>query len=230
MAKRHVQAKKGLIPQGIALGDDERDLHTHEQSEAERLGFARLVTFSDGVFAIAVTLLVLDIHLPESVQQMNNEQLASALRSLGPQYMAYIISFLVIGLLWMTHHRKFRLIQHYDRRLLLLNMLLLMVVAFIPFPTSVISQTGNRTATIFYALTIAVTGLISLLISTYAATHRFLLAPEISPEQMRREILRGILPPLIFLCSIGLAFINEDLARFFWVLLAPASMLFHRSE
>jgi uncharacterized membrane protein len=230
MAKKHAQTKPQPATQATAPVENGREKSVQKPSEAERQGFERLITFSDGVFAIAITLLVLDIRLPDSVQSMDNSQLLSALLALGPHYLAYVISFLVIGSLWMNHHRKFRLIQRYDRRLILLNIILLMTVAFIPFPTSVLSVVGNRTATIFYALTIALNGLIALSISIYVAVHRNLLSPEIGPNVMRGEIVRGLFAPVIFLGSISLAFINEDLARYSWILLVPTTLLFHRPE
>ena len=126
----------------------------------EKVGLERLVFFSDAVFAIAITLLALDIHLPVEAAHLTDKQLLTSLLQIWPKYLSFIISFLVIGNFWIAHHHRFSLVTHYDNRLLLLNLLVLMSIAFIPFPTSMISENGNRTATIFYALSIATTGLL----------------------------------------------------------------------
>ena len=128
----------------------------------ESLGFERLVFFSDAVFAIAITILVLDIRLPAGEEALTDAELLAQLLGIWHKYLAYIISFLVIGSFWISHHRKFRYNRHYDSNLRFLNLLLLMAIAFIPFPSSVISEHGYRTATIFYALTIIVAGSMSV--------------------------------------------------------------------
>lgn len=118
-----------------------------------RLSPLRSCSILTGIFAIAVTLLALEIRLPESETLLEDSQLLSQLAGIWHLYLGYFISFMVIGIFWMARHRKFRMIKHFDSRLMLLNLLLLMVVAFILFPTLLISEYPGRTATIFYALT-----------------------------------------------------------------------------
>ena len=189
-------------------------------SEPDHLGLERLVFFSDAVFAIAITLLALEIRLPALGEELTNRQLLEALLMIWPKYLSYAISFLVIGSFWMGHHRKFRFILHYDTNLLLLNILLLMGIAFIPFPTAVISEYGNRTATIFYALVILIAGLLNAAVWIYASQNNRLIEPNFTRQQRRRETLRALIVPAIFLFSIGLAFINDDLAKYSWLLIA----------
>ncbi len=123
----------------------------------DETGLERLIFFSDAVFAIAITLLALEVRLPVDAGDLSNQALLEKLLTIGPKYVSYIISFLVIGNFWIWHHARFRHIVRYDTRLFVLNLFLLMAVAFIPFPTEVISENGNRTGTIFYALTISIT-------------------------------------------------------------------------
>jgi len=137
-----------------------------------------------------------------------------------PKYLSYVISFLVIGSFWTGHHRKFRFILGYDVNLLLLNILLLMADAFIPFPTSVISEYGNLTATIFYAVVMIVTGLLNAAVWVYASYNNRLVDPNFTAQRRRRETLRALIVPAVFLLSIGLAFINDDLAKYSWLLIA----------
>lgn len=97
----------------------------------KNLGLEWLIFFSDAVFAIAITLLVLDIQLPA------NAVFPGALSQIGSQIFAYVLSFFIIGSYWLAHHRLYQHIIRYDNRLLWLNLLLLLFVAFIPFPTRV---------------------------------------------------------------------------------------------
>jgi uncharacterized membrane protein len=198
-------------------------------SRHDQLGLERLVFFSDAVFAIAVTLLVLEIRLPGDVGQMSNEQLRGALFANWHKYLAYGISFLVIGTFWLSHHRKFRLIERYDRRLLLGNLLFLLVIAFVPFPSSVISESGNRTATIFYALTMALAGTLMTLLWWHAAHDNHLLAAGVSAQDRRRQAAAPLATTAIFLLSIGVAFIGADLAKFSWLLILPATIIAGRA-
>ncbi len=137
-----------------------------------------------------------------------------------------MLSFLVIGSYWISHHRKFRYIRRYDRRLILLNLLLLMVIAFIPFPTTVLSEYGNRTATIFYASVMVLGGLLSVLIWWYAAYKNRLIDPNMDVKQRRKEIQVPLVTTGIFLLSIGISFIDPNIARFFWILIFAANVLF----
>ena len=196
-----------------------------DTSEQNRLGLERLIFFSDAVFAIAKTVLVLDIHLPPAGASADNAQLLLMLTGLWPKYLAYIISFWVIGFYWISHHRKFLLIKRFDNRLLRLNLLLLMVIAFIPFPTSVLSENGNRTATIFYALIMALGGLLVALLWWYATHNHHLVEPQLSRQLFWQEAASPLATAAIFIISIGIAFWNEGLVRLSWILLLPLSLV-----
>ncbi len=104
---------------------------------------ARIEAFSDGVFAIAITLLVIEIR-PPHVE--GGGSLTEALAHLWPSYLGYAISFLVIGTIWANHHNRFRLISRSDHQFLFLNVLFLMCVAFIPFPTALLAATCHLPA------------------------------------------------------------------------------------
>lgn len=192
---------------------------------ADEFGLERLVFFSDAVFAIAITLLALEIRLPEDAGHLSNQQLFKSLVALWPKYLSFFISFQVIGNFWIAHHHRYRYIQRYNTRLMLLNLFVLMSIAFIPFSTAVISENGNRTATIFYALSISATGLLSALLWLYASWKNRLLKDTFKGELARRTLLSILSVPGVFLLSIGLAFINPDLAKFSWILIIPALMI-----
>lgn len=193
--------------------------------EKDEMGMERLVFFSDAVFAIAITLLALEIRLPVDITHASNSELLQSLFSIWPKYLGYMISFLSIGNFWVIHHRQYRYIERYDTRLMFINLLVLMSVAFIPFTTAVISENGNRTATILYALSASVVGLLSTLLWVYASTKRRLVPPDMEPAVVHRGVARNLIAPAVFFFSIGLSYVDPDLAKFSWVLIAPAVFL-----
>jgi TMEM175 potassium channel family protein len=135
---------------------------------------SRLVAFSDGVFAITITLLVLEIRPPT-----DDKNLLHGLLALWPSYLAYAVTFLFIGQVWVNHHVMFDHVRAADRTVLLLNTLLLMVVAFLPFATSVLADAlrsghGQRTAVVFYGIAFDVTALMFNAVWQYACRHRLL--------------------------------------------------------
>jgi uncharacterized membrane protein len=135
---------------------------------------ARLEAFSDGVFAITITLLILEIKPPTDY-----ENLFRGLAALWPSYLAYAVTFLFIGQVWANHHVMFDHIRKADRIVLLLNTVLLMVVAFLPFATSVLAgalraEHGQRTAVVFYGIAFDLTALTFNAVWQYARRHRLL--------------------------------------------------------
>jgi uncharacterized membrane protein len=134
----------------------------------------RLEAFSDAVFAITITLLILEIRPPA-----DDRDLLHGLLALWPSYLAYAVTFLFIGQVWANHHVMFDHIRAADRAVLLLNTLLLMVVAFLPFATSVLagalrSGHGQRTAVVFYAIAFDLTALTFTVLWRYARRRRLL--------------------------------------------------------
>jgi uncharacterized membrane protein len=123
--------------------------------------FERVVFFSDAVFAIAITLLVIDLRVPDLPGDASSQAIADELIWLAPRFFAFGLSFAVIGMYWLTHWRRFQLITHVTQRLVLINLVLLGTVAFIPFPTALIAQFGDGLTTAIYALSVGATGLLS---------------------------------------------------------------------
>lgn len=196
----------------------------HNTLEPDAMGLERIVFFSDAVFAIAITLLVLEIRLPAGQEMITDEQLTTGLLEIWQAYLGYFISFMVIGVFWMSHHRKFRLIKRYDSTLVMLNLLFLMAIAFIPFPSSVISENPNRAGTILYALNMMVAGLWMTALWWYASHNNRLTDEHLESQVRRRELFGPIATMFVFLVSIGMAFVSPDLAKFSWWLILPASM------
>ena len=152
----------------------------------------RLEAFSDGVFAIAITLLILEIKVPPP-----GMALEAGLLRLWSSYVAYMVSFLVIGAIWINHHSMFRHIVRVDDTLLLLNILLLMLIAFLPFPTAVLAEAfhhkaGEAIATLFYGGILTVTGIFIAAMWFYAARGHRLLGDHLTPQEAR-QLGRGFL-------------------------------------
>jgi uncharacterized membrane protein len=144
----------------------------------------RLETCSDGVFAIVITLLVLDIKLPES----NVLGLAQALKESLPRIAAYVLSFAIIGLYWISHLRSFELIAKVDGAVFWINLLLLLLVSFIPFPTALLGRYPNEALPIvIYGLTLIACNAVGLGLMAYLLRHPHLLAQEHRRDSLWRQ-------------------------------------------
>jgi uncharacterized membrane protein len=199
-----------------------------DASAQDRLGLERLIFFSDAVFAIAITLLVLEIRLPSGAGSASDHLLLLLLAGLWHKYLAYFISFWVIGLSWISHHRKFLHIQRVDNQLLSLNLLMLMIIAFIPFPTAVMSENLNFAATGFYALIMILACLSGLIVWWYAARNHNLIDSHLDQHQIWREASVPLATIAIFVFSMGVAFFDTGLARICWVSVFPVSLFLRR--
>jgi uncharacterized membrane protein len=151
---------------------------------------ARLETFAEGVFAIAATLLVLEIHLP-------GDDVGEGLLDLWPSYFAYGLSFLTIGIMWVNHHVVLSFTREADRGFLFINLFLLMGIAFVPFPTALYAEhlghDGAREAALAYGLTFVVIAMFFQLFWQYA--RRRLLRPDCDPREVsgiNRSYLPGV--------------------------------------
>ncbi len=192
----------------------------------EETGYERLVFFSDAVMAIAITLLALEVRLPESVTAP--AQLPAALLESTPQIGAYFISFFVIGTFWIGHHRMFTHIKRYNQSLLWINLLFLFLIAILPFPTSVLGRfPGVALAVQFYAATVALIAFVRTGLWLYAV-NRKLIDPDLSPEQIQRDILLGVVTILVFLVSIWIAAFNPNQAMYFWITLFVLALVQRR--
>jgi uncharacterized membrane protein len=153
----------------------------------------RAEAFSDGVFAIAITLLILAVGIDQARAE---GPLEHELLHLWPAYIAYAVSFVTIGIMWVNHHLVFRQFARVDRPLLLLNVLLLMLIAFVPFPTRVIAQNahtaGDReAAALLYGITMTTTAVLFFAVWIYGS--RKLLRPDADPREVS-GITRSYLP------------------------------------
>jgi uncharacterized membrane protein len=192
---------------------------------AGNLEYDRVLFFSDAVFAIAITLLVVDIRVPDVVVHAAQEISHST-----DKILSFVISFLVIGLFWMGHHRLFRYITALNRSIIFLNLLFLGTIAFLPYPTALLfaGNTHEPAAPVFYAACVACAGLLELAIWLYATHTKGLVPASVSPAVRRYELSQLLPTPVVFLLSIPVAFIDSGLAPFTWILLLPIGRILPR--
>jgi uncharacterized membrane protein len=170
---------------------------------------ARLETFSDGIFGIAATLLILDVALPD------DGSVTHGLLTIWPSYAAYAVSFLTIGIMWINHHTVFQQIDRVNRTFLTINVVFLMLIAFIPFPTRVLAahlHHDARAAAFFYGLTMTAMAVMHSVLWFYAARGRRLIAAQ-ADQRVVSGISRSYLPgiPLYALAALS-AFISSWVA------------------
>jgi uncharacterized membrane protein len=190
---------------------------------AEENPNGRLITLTDGVLSIAMTLLVLDVRLPESVATMDNAALWRALVGIWPQIFSYGLSFVVIAALWLAHVQKFRHVQRTSAPLAWLHILFLLLVGFVPFTTSVLAESGNAVSTAVYAVVMATASLLLGLMSVHARRGG-LTDDDTGAEGLLAVALAQFGTASVFYVSAGIAFIDSDAAKYCWFLLIPLGM------
>jgi uncharacterized membrane protein len=178
----------------------------------------RLEAFSDGVFAIAITLLVLEIRLPPQADIEHAGGLARTLLGLWPSYAGYAVSFVTVGIMWANHHEVIRLMSGVDHGLIVWNLLLLMAISFTPFPTAVMAEHlphpgwDRNVAVAFYCGSFTLTAIFYNLLWRNASRRRRLIRPHVSDERVR-AITRAYAPgTFIYGAATALAFVSVPAA------------------
>ena len=183
----------------------------------------RLILFSDAVFAIAITLLVIEIKIPEIPEkELTEQKMGSALLHLVPKFVGFLISFLIIGQYWTVHHRLFGYVINFNNRVLWLNLLFLLAIALMPFSTGFYSEYAGMpvvTPVIFYTCNIAALGIMNFIMWRYLANTRHGLTENLSPSLARYSSLRAITVPIVFIICCIVYVINPVIAAF-----VPASL------
>jgi uncharacterized membrane protein len=205
---------------------------------AETGGIARIEAFSDGVFAIAITLLILEIRLPHDTGAESAGHARSlwlALAGLWPSYLAYVLSFLIVGIMWANHRNMFRYIARADHLFVMLNVGLLLFVSFIPFPTAVLADhlrdpDDRVAATVLYSASFLPTAIFYNVLWRYAASGRRLLRADADADlcdHMSREYLMG---PIIYAVATAIAFVSPWISLGVHGLLAVLYVIPHKAR
>jgi uncharacterized membrane protein len=169
---------------------------------------SRLESFSDGIFAFAITLLVLTIAQPADYKHLSHD-----LASRWPSLIAYVVSFAVIGIMWLNHHSLFRHFEHVDRGVIYFNMLLLLTITFLPYPAGVLGQAlargqGAETAAVVYAVTMAVNAWAWSGLWLYGSHKRRLLHEDFPEAERGTATLMFTIGVAMYTLAIGVAFLN----------------------
>ena len=180
----------------------------------------RLETFADGVFAIAATLLIIDVGLPSHL----DESLGTALLHLWPQYFAYVVSFATIGIMWVNHHRVMRQLERVDEPFVYLNIGLLLGIAFVPFPTRLLAEfvrtDDGSAAAVLYGITMVVNAVFFGSVWLYAAYGGRLLHPDADPK-MVSGITRSYAPGVpIYATAMLVGFVSAEASALLYGLIA----------
>jgi uncharacterized membrane protein len=187
-----------------------------QQPQAAEPDNGRLLQFSDGVFAVAITLLVFSLRLPDP-QAVAEGRLAQSVWQSRTQFLSFALSFAVVGNFWIVHHRAFRLIRTHDTGLIWLNMLCLFGISILPYPSSLLGQySDHRFSVVFYAACMAFASLSMSLLWWYVSRDKQLVHKHVAATQIRRLLVRGLVAAAVFLISIPIAFASLTAAELTW--------------
>ena len=200
---------------------------TAKRRDENEIEFGRIVAFSDGVFSIAITLLVLNLGIDRGLTE---GQIDNALWEQRDTFFAYAISFAVIGRFWLVHHRFFSEVEAFDGRLIGLNLLYLGSIVLIPFSSELLGEyNGETTSVVFYSVNLAVVVLLGQLMGA-GARRRGLM--KIDDRTHRENQIRSTYIAGIFLLSVPVAFLAPEIAPYLWLVLFvdPSSRLAGRAS
>ena len=182
------------------------------------MNLARFEAFTDGVFAIAMTLLVIEIKVP--LLPKTGAGFQWMIENLGHQILSYLSSFIVIGVIWINHHALFHLLKRVDRTTLALNLFLLMSVAFIPFSTALVGENAHHTtALVFYGLCLGLTGILYNLLWFYVMRQYIRSQNLMEGKTTQRTTFWSVSFPLAYLAAAAIAPLNHSVAIGFYVLI-----------
>jgi uncharacterized membrane protein len=192
--------------------------------------FARVLAFSDGMFAIAMTLLVVGIGVPTLSDGGDAGELLDRVDDLVPEIISFFISFAVIGRYWVAHHRFFGMLRELDYGLISINLLYLAFIAFLPFPTALLGNYFENPAAVGgYSLAVAVVSGLEVVLFWHAYRTK-LLTREMSEAVFRYGARASSLPLVFFVASVPVAFLSTALAVAVWFLAIPAQLLLDRAH
>jgi uncharacterized membrane protein len=195
----------------------------------EALGLERIAFFSDAVMAIAITLLAVDLRVPEIAHDLAAQQLPLELGRMLPKFVSFVLSFTIIGVYWFSHHRNFGYLRRYDTRLILLNLLFLLWVAFLPFVSDLLGRFGDLPLpNVLYALDASALGLTTGAMWSYAVRGNRLVDADFEPAAARSMSWRVSLASLVFLASIPLAYVSALAMQLSWFAAPLLGFIFNR--
>ncbi len=211
-------------------------LHSELKKEFQ---LERLILFSDAVFAIAITLLVIEIKIPELHEEVSDMAILHSLKHLIPKFIGFIISFLLIGLYWTIHHRLFGFVINFDRKLLFLNLLFLFFIVLMPFSTGLYGEYAGpvlfreqlKVPMTFYVLNIFFVGISNYFMwSHISKAKRELCEPTADPAVIKMARTRSLIVPVVFLLMLPVAYFVRVEAAVYIPILIPIIMKIIRKK
>jgi uncharacterized membrane protein len=185
-----------------------------------------VISFSDAVFAFAITLMALSIDIPDLPSNLTQAELLDKLYDLFPQFESYIISFAVISIFWVSYHQVFNHIKGSHIVMVYLNLLFLLLITLLSLSTSLVINYGDyHIPYVIYSFIVILTSSLLTLIWWHATKDKLLIDKNLHPLYIKGVMLTLLSIPLVFTVSIFISFINLDIAEIFWLVMVPINII-----
>jgi uncharacterized membrane protein len=185
----------------------------------------RVISFSDAVFAFAITLMALSINIPDIPTHLTQSELLDKLYDLYPQVESYIISFAVIAIFWVSYHQVFNHIKGSHITMVYLNLLFLLLITLLSLSTSLVINYGTyQIPYVIYCLIVIMTSLLLSTIWWHATKNKRLVDKNLHPFFIKGVLVNLMSIPIVFIVSIIISFVNLDVAQYFWLIIAPLNI------
>lgn len=189
----------------------------------------RVISFSDAVFAFAITLMALSIDIPDLPTHLTQSELLDKLYDLYPQFESYVISFAVIAIFWVSYHQVFNHIKGSHITMVYLNLLFLLLITLLSLSTSLVINYGTyQIPYIIYCFIVIMTSSLLATIWWHATRNKRLVDKNLHPFFIKGVLVNLISIPIVFTISIIISFVNLDIAQYFWLIIAPLNITIKR--
>ncbi len=189
----------------------------------------RVISFSDAVFAFAITLMALSIDIPDLPTHLTQSELLDELYDLYPQFESYIISFAVIAIFWVSYHQVFNHIKGSHITMVYLNLLFLLLVTLLSLSTSLVINYGTyQIPYVIYCVIVIMTSSLLATIWWHATRNKRLVDKNLHPLFIKGVLVNLISIPIVFTISIIISFVNLEIAQYFWLIMAPLNIIIKR--
>lgn len=207
----------------VSVGMDGKD---PEDEKEEEIGKNRIEALSDGIFAIAMTLLILNFHVPVLPPNAPNVVVVPALLRMWPAFVSYVVSFISLGMFWVGHHNMYYAVRRADRVLLWLNIVFFLFVSFLPFSTSILNAfRQTQIAPLFFGANLTLIGWLLYAQWTYARRQNEMLAGFLSPEYQAQVSRRFLAYPLVAMLTMAICFWSVPISLAVYLVLLPLYMI-----
>jgi uncharacterized membrane protein len=194
-----------------------------------RISLDHVISFSDAIFAFSITFMAISIQIPQLESNLTETELLNKILQLAPQFQTYAISFLIVGIYWISYHLIFNHIRITHSILIWVNLAFLFFITLISFATSIETLYPQyHIVFLLYTIIITITGSLLAVIWLHASKGHLLIDKNMSASQIHLVSLLTIMPPLIFACSIAVSFIDIQIAHYSWILIIPARIIIRR--